>query len=86
MSNIGGDVWKTILMNYTMTDLDFGIDDAASILQQLETSNRLSLPRGLRGYPMVVQFKARHLIRDGHYYMWLSNDERKRLIRTLKQK
>jgi hypothetical protein len=84
MSNVWGNVWKKSLMNYPIIDLNFGIDDAASILQQLETSNRLILPYGIRGYSMMIQFKARHLVKDGFYYMWLSNDERKRLIRTFK--
>jgi hypothetical protein len=63
--------------------ITFGQDDKESILMQLSSGTRLILKNGIRGeMKSLITFKCRNRIIDGFYYMWLTNDERRQLLKT----
>lgn len=62
----------------------FGIVDKDTILQQLSDSNKLIMPKGLRGAYGQIRFEAKVKSSFYHYKLWLTNDERRKLIGYLK--
>lgn len=62
----------------------FGSDDKEIIIKQLAIGNRLILEEGVRGGGARIGFSARCKRGSDCYFMWLTNDERRRLLARLK--
>jgi hypothetical protein len=69
------------LAEFTQGFIAFGIGDKNAILSQLSKGTRMILEEGIRGHMMTVDCKAKKVERS--YYVWLTNDERRKLIRRL---
>jgi hypothetical protein len=68
----------------TINCVHFGSGDRDNILNQLSNSNRMILPSGVRGIArIIIKCKYFHDYSQGLYYLWLSNDERRRIIKEL---
>lgn len=63
--------------------ITFGLNDKKEILNQLATGNRMILLLGLRGIDFCFTCYLRKI--DNVFYIWVSNDERRRIIQKLKK-
>lgn len=80
MDELWSERWDLSL--FTETKFMFGLGDKELIIDQLRAGTRLILSSGVRGYA-TVEFYGKYLCDGGKYYIWITNDERRRLLRKL---
>lgn len=61
------------------TSLFFDIGNVQEFMNQLSVGNRLIFKDNLKGF-LGFSFKCRYFYEKGTYYIWLTNDERRKLL------